>query len=274
MTERNDHRRGGHKGIYFLPSLFTTAGLFFGFYAIVQATHGQFERAALGLLIAMIMDGLDGRVARWTNTASDFGKEYDSLVDVIAFGLAPALVIYFWSLQHLGRSGWLVAFMYAAATALRLARFNTLPDLGKRWFFGLPSPSAAALVVFWVWSMSELGIDGSAVSWLSALVTFAAALLMVSNVRFRSFKDIDVKHKIPFAVLLGVVMVFVLVFFDPPRVLFAMALAYALSGPAGWLWRWRKGEEESPAFLPDDEEIDAAGDGGAGQGEEGGGERG
>lgn len=259
MTDHDENRANGHKGIYFLPSLFTTAGLFFGFYAIVQANLGQFEKAAVGLLIAMIMDGLDGRIARWTHTTSDFGKEYDSLVDVVAFGLAPALVIYFWSLRVLGNAGWLVAFMYVAATALRLARFNTLEVTDKRYFYGIPCPSAAALIVFWVWSLSETGIDGAGVAWFSAFITLAMAVFMVSNVKFRSFKDIDVKYKIPFAVLLGVVMVFVLVFFDPPRVLFAMALLYALSGPAGWLWRWRKGEESSPAFLPDDDEIHGEG---------------
>ena len=136
------------KGIYILPSLFTTAGLFFGFYAIINASQGEFDKAAVGILIAMIMDGLDGRVARLTNTASQFGKEYDSLVDLIAFGLAPGLVVYFWSLQYLGKTGWLISFIYTAATALRLARFNTHDSDDKRFFTGLPSPSAAAFVVF------------------------------------------------------------------------------------------------------------------------------
>lgn len=241
-----------HKGIYFLPSLFTTAGLFFGFYAIIQATHGNFEKAAISIFVAMIMDGLDGRIARWTNTASDFGKEYDSLVDLIAFGLAPALVVYFWSLQFIGKAGWLIAFLYAAATALRLARFNTLTIKDNRYFYGLACPSAAAFVVFWVWSMSDFGVAGEAVVWLSALLTLAATVLMVSNVKFRSFKDFDHKNKVPFVVLIVLLLAFVLVFFDPPRVLFALALSYAVSGPAGWLLRWRKGENEPPAFLPDE----------------------
>ncbi|MEM7563079.1 MAG: CDP-diacylglycerol--serine O-phosphatidyltransferase [Pseudomonadota bacterium] len=243
-----------HKGIYFLPSLFTTAGLFFGFYAIIQATHGNFGKAAVGLLIAMIMDGLDGRVARWTNTASDFGKEYDSLVDLIAFGLAPALVMYFWSLQAIGKAGWLIAFLYAAATALRLARFNTLTIKDNRYFYGIPSPSAAAFVVFWVWNFYVSGIDGKDMAWISAIATLLMAIFMVSNIKFRSFKDFDVKNKIPFVVLIALLVLFVLVFFDPPRVLFLMALGYAASGPIGWLLRWRQGNNESPSFLPDEED--------------------
>ncbi len=248
-----DEKAGnGRKGIFFLPSLFTTAGLFFGFFAIIQATHGNFDRAAVGILVAMIMDGLDGRVARWTNTASDFGKEYDSLVDLVAFGLAPALIVYFWSLQTIGRAGWLIAFLYAAATALRLARFNTMTIKDDRYFFGLAAPSAAAFVVFWVWCLYEFGVAGEAVAWLSAALTLAAAVLMVSNIKFRSFKDFDHKNRISFVVLIILLLVFVLVFFDPATVLFLMAFSYAASGPIGWVLRWRKGHSESPAFLPDD----------------------
>jgi CDP-diacylglycerol--serine O-phosphatidyltransferase len=253
-TEENSaHSR---KGIYFLPSLFTTAGLFFGFFAIIQATQGNYDRAAVGVFIAMIMDGLDGRIARWTNTASDFGKEYDSLVDLIAFGLAPALVVYFWSLHAIGRAGWLIAFLYAAATALRLARFNTLTIKDNRYFYGLPSPSGAAFVMFWVWCMFEFRVAGVEVPWLSALVTLLAAVLMVSNVKFRSFKDFDHKNKISFVVLIVLLLGFVLVFLDPATVLFLMALGYALSGPFGWFLRWRKGDQESPSFLPDEDDED------------------
>lgn len=240
------------KGIYFLPSLFTIAGLFFGFFAIIQATQGNYDRAALGIFIAMIMDGLDGRVARWTNTASDFGKELDSLVDCIAFGLAPALVVYFWSLNSLGKAGWLIAFLYVAATALRLARFNTLTIKDNRYFFGLACPSAAAFVVFWVWCMSDLEASGDAWAWLSAALTLIAAVLMVSNIKFRSFKDFDHKNKIPFVVLIVLLLVFVLISFDPPTVLFLIASSYAASGPVSWLLRWRQGEKESPSFLPDE----------------------
>lgn len=271
MTDKNDNtnggrgnggkgkdKGGGQKGIYFLPSLFTTAGLFFGFYAIIQATHGNFEHAAIGLLVAMIMDGLDGRVARWTNTASDFGKEYDSLVDLIAFGLAPALVMYFWSLQIIGKTGWLTAFLYAAATALRLARFNTLTIKDSRYFYGIPCPAAAAFIVFWVWNFHESGIDGQSMPWISTIATLILAVLMVSNLKFRSFKDFDLINRIPFAILIAFVVIFALIFFDPPRALFLMAFAYAASGPVGWLLRWQRGTVDTPAFLPDsnDDEDD------------------
>jgi len=209
MSE-NESPSNAHKGIYFLPSLFTTAGLFFGFFAIIQATQGNFDTAALAIFVAMIMDGLDGRVARWTNTASDFGREYDSLVDLVAFGLAPALVIYFWSLQSIGRPGWLIAFLYAAACALRLARFNTLTVKENRYFFGLPSPSAGAFVVFWVWCLFDFQVDGDdpLIAWLSAFVTLSAAVLMVSNVKFRSFKDFDHKNQVPFVVLIVLALYF------------------------------------------------------------------
>jgi len=259
MSE-NESPSNAHKGIYFLPSLFTTAGLFFGFFAIIQATQGNFDTAALAIFVAMIMDGLDGRVARWTNTASDFGREYDSLVDLVAFGLAPALVIYFWSLQSIGRPGWLIAFLYAAACALRLARFNTLTVKENRYFFGLPSPSAGAFVVFWVWCLFDFQVDGDdpLIAWLSAFVTLSAAVLMVSNVKFRSFKDFDHKNQVPFVVLIVLALVFVLIFFDPPTVLFLVSFGYASSGPLGWVLRWRKGDEVSPSFLPDrgDDELE------------------
>ncbi len=259
MESNDTATHGTRKGIYFLPSLFTTAGLFFGFYAIIQATLGNFSQAAVGVLIAMIMDGLDGRVARWTNTASDFGKEYDSLVDVIAFGVAPGMIIYFWSLQYLGKAGWLISFLYAAATALRLARFNTLTIKDNRYFFGLACPAAAAFIAFWAWNFNETGLTGESMAIASAVVTLLMSVLMVSNIKFRSFKDFDPKHKIPFFALLAIVGFTVLLSFDPPRVLFLMALAYALSGPVGWVARHQKGEQESP-FLPDeDDQPDDAG---------------
>ena len=253
---KNSATRNSRKGIYFLPSLFTTAGLFFGFYAIIQATQGNFAESAIGILIAMIMDGLDGRVARWTNTASNFGKEYDSLVDLVAFGVAPSMVMYFWSLQYIGKAGWLIAFLYTAATALRLARFNTLTIKDNRYFYGIACPAAAAFVAFWVWNFHESGISGQFMSWISALVTLLMAVLMVSNVKFRSFKDFDPKHKIPFFVLIAILGIIVLISFDPPRVLFFTALAYAVSGPLGWIIRRQRGIIENPAFLPDDDEDD------------------
>ena len=254
MESNDTTTHGTRKGIYFLPSLFTTAGLFFGFYAIIQATQGNFSQAATGVLIAMIMDGLDGRVARWTNTTSDFGKEYDSLVDVIAFGVAPGMIVYFWSLQYLGKAGWLISFLYAAAAALRLARFNTLTIKDNRYFFGLACPAAAAFIAFWAWNFNESGLTGESMAIISAIVTMLMAVLMVSNIKFRSFKDFDPKHKIPFFALIAIVGFTVLVSFDPPRVLFLMALAYALSGPVGWAVRHQKGEQEAPAFLSDEDD--------------------
>ncbi|MEE9446997.1 MAG: CDP-diacylglycerol--serine O-phosphatidyltransferase [Arenicellales bacterium] len=256
MTAKNNRR-----GVYILPSLFTTAGLFFGFYAIIHASLGDFGGAAVAILIAMITDGLDGRVARLTNTTSEFGKEYDSLVDLIAFGLAPSLVLYFWSLQYLGKTGWLISFVYAAATALRLARFNTVDTDEKRYFFGLPSPAAAAFVTFWVWSMHEFEVQGSKITIISALIVVFAALMMVSSIKYRSFKDFDAKHKVPFVVLLGVVFIFVFISFDPPRVLFLMAAAFALSGPVVWLLRLRKGEEKWENIIENQDEPDAETDG-------------
>ncbi len=244
------------KGIYLLPSLFTTAGLFFGFYAIIAATRGEFDNAAVAVFVAMIMDGLDGRIARLTHTTSEFGKEYDSLVDLIAFGLAPGLVVYFWSLQYLGKTGWLVSFIYTAAAAIRLARFNTIAGDDKRYFVGLPSPSAAAFVVFWVWSLHEFDVSGSAIPFVSAAITFFAAVLMVSNVRFRSFKDFDAKNRISLVMLLGVVIAFALVSFDPARVLFLMSAGFALSGPIAWFLKWRRGEENLKALLDDESDND------------------
>ena len=245
-----------NKGVYILPSLFTTAGLFFGFYAIIFASRGDFDKAAIGILIAMVMDGLDGRVARLTNTTSDFGKQYDSLVDLVAFGLAPGLVVYFWSLQHLGKTGWLISFVYTAATALRLARFNAASDDDKHYFTGLPSPAGAAFVAFWVWSMHEFEILGSEIAIISAIIVVFAALMMVSNIKYRSFKDFDVKSRVPFVVLIGLVFIFALISFDPPRVLFLMAAAFALSGPVAWIFRYRKGEEKWENIIedPDDRE--------------------
>lgn len=223
-------RRPGRRGIYILPNLFTTAGLFFGFFAIIQATKGRFELAAMAVFIAMVMDALDGRIARMTNTTSDFGLEYDSLADVIAFGLTPALVVYEWILGGMGKLGWLAAFLYVAATALRLARFNTQKVTDKRYFQGLPCPAAAAVLASWVWMMYEYEIQGAAVSWATWLITVSAAAAMVSNVRYHSFKNLDLKGKVPFVRLLVVVLAFVLIALDPPRMLFLIFFSYFLSG--------------------------------------------
>lgn len=230
-----EHRR---RGIYILPNLFTTAGLFAGFFAIVQAMNGNFDYAPLAVFIAMIMDMLDGRVARWTHTESDFGAEYDSLVDMVSFGLAPALVMYEWALSGMGQLGWLAAFIYTACTGLRLARFNSqLGSADKRYFQGLPSPAAAAVVMAFIWVLHSYGVPGREISILALAVTVLAGVLMVSNIRYRSFKDLDLKGRVPFMAVLAVPLIFVLVFLDPPQVLFMAFLAYAVSGPAAAGWK-------------------------------------
>ncbi len=219
------------KGIYILPNLFTTAALFAGFYAIVQAMQGQFELAAIAIFIAMVLDGLDGRVARLTRTQSAFGAEFDSLSDMVSFGVAPALVIYAWALKDMGRMGWVAAFIYCAGAALRLARFNTtLEVMDKRYFQGLPSPSAAALVAGFVWLMLDLNITGHEVMYIAAGVTIFAGITMVTNVRFYSFKDINLRKSVPFIVIAAVVLGFALISTYPPGVLFGLFVVYGLSG--------------------------------------------
>jgi CDP-diacylglycerol---serine O-phosphatidyltransferase len=227
------------RGIYLLPNLITTAALFAGFYGIVASTQGKFEQASAAIFIAMILDALDGRVARMTNTQSAFGAEYDSLADMGSFGLAPALVMYEWSLSslvdvswHWGKLGWLAAFLYVASAALRLARFNTkASNTDKRYFQGLPSPAAAAVVVGFVWACFDNGIKGDAVAMLALPIIVFAGLMMVSNVSYYSFKDIDFHNRVPFVVMLVVVLVFVFTSIDPPITLFGCFMLYALSGP-------------------------------------------
>ncbi|MGM0594461.1 MAG: CDP-diacylglycerol--serine O-phosphatidyltransferase [Pseudomonadota bacterium] len=225
------------RGIYLLPNLFTTAALFAGFYAIVAAMGDRFEAAAVAIFIAMVLDGLDGRVARMTNTQSEFGAEYDSLSDMVSFGLAPALVMYEWSLHSMGKLGWLAAFIFTAGAALRLARFNTQIGIAdKRFFQGLASPASAAVVVGLVWVGNGYAIAGEELGWLTLAVTVTAGVLMVSNVRYYSFKDLDMRGKVPFVALLVMILIFVLVSIDPPQVLFASAVLYALSGPVTTVW--------------------------------------
>lgn len=232
---------GRSKGIYLLPNLFTTAALFAGFYAIIAAINGRFELAGAVIFVAMVFDSLDGRVARATNTQTAFGAEYDSLADMVSFGAAPALVIYQWALGDMGKLGWLAAFMYTAAAALRLARFNTQVGVAdKRYFQGLPSPAAAALVAGMVWVGEDLGLSGRSWYLIAWGVTVSAALLMVSNVRFNSFKDLDVRNRVPFVVLLLVVLLFVTISISPPLMLFAGFLVYALSGVVQTLFHLRQ----------------------------------
>jgi CDP-diacylglycerol--serine O-phosphatidyltransferase len=231
------------RGIYLLPNLFTTAALFAGFYAIVQAMNQRYEIAAVAIYIAMVLDGLDGRIARLTRTQSEFGAEYDSLSDMVSFGAAPALVIYEWSLKGLGKLGWVAAFVYCAGAALRLARFNTNIDVvDKRWFQGLPSPMGAALVAGLVWIMNDLGFGGETwLAWLSWGVTMFAGITMVTNVPFYSFKDINLKKSVPFWAVLAIVAALTVIATKPAVVLFLLVVAYSISGYVQWVLRGRPG---------------------------------
>jgi len=225
-------KRARRRGIYLLPNLFTTAALFAGFYAVLASMNGQFEKAAIAIFLAMILDGLDGRVARMTNTQTAFGAEYDSLSDMVAFGLAPALVMYQWALHDLGKFGWMAAFIYTAGAALRLARFNSQLDTAdKRFFTGLPSPSAAAVLAGAVWLAVDQGLQAEVWSWPAAILTAMAGLLMVSNILYHSFKQVDFKGKVPFFSVVIVMLVFAVVLAKPPLVLFMIFFVYTLAGP-------------------------------------------
>ncbi|AHK78533.1 CDP-diacylglycerol--serine O-phosphatidyltransferase [Ectothiorhodospira haloalkaliphila] len=231
----------GRRGIYLLPNLFTTGALFAGFYGIIAAFEGQFTAAAVAIFVAMILDGVDGRVARMTQTQTAFGAEYDSLADMVSFGVAPAIIIYLWALSGLGQLGWVVAFFYAAATALRLARFNVKAGSSdKRFFQGLPSPSAAAVLMGMVWVWNELGFAGQDLFLLALLLTVLSGAAMVSNLTYFSFKDMDFRHRVPFFVVLGVLFAVMLTALDPAKVLWTGFLLYALSGPGLALLRWRR----------------------------------
>ena len=220
-------------GIYFLPNLMTTAALFAGFYAVIAGMNGQFEAGAVAIFIAMIFDGLDGRIARMTGSCSAFGAEYDSLADMVSFGLAPALLLYSWGVSEFGKLGWLAAFVYTAGAALRLARFNVqAARLGKKYFQGLPSPAAAALVVGWVWVLERHQLDlGTLGHGIGGVLLVAAGLLMVSNVRYLSGKELNLKEKVPFVVMLIVVLVLVVITLEPAFVLWGFFAFYAISGP-------------------------------------------
>ncbi|MDD2767701.1 MAG: CDP-diacylglycerol--serine O-phosphatidyltransferase [Methylococcus sp.] len=221
------------RGIYLLPNLFTTAALFAGFYAITAALNERFELAAIAIFVAMILDGMDGRVARMTNTQSAFGAEYDSMADMISFGAAPALVVYIWSLSTMGKLGWVAAFVHTAGGALRLARFNTqIATADKRYFQGLPSPSAAAILAGFVWFSVDQGLSGETMRYIALGLSVATGLAMVSNFRYYSFKDIDLRGRVPFVNAIFVMLVFAVLFSNPPLVLFLFFGAYALSGPA------------------------------------------
>jgi CDP-diacylglycerol--serine O-phosphatidyltransferase len=230
------------RGIYLLPNLFTTLNLFAGFYAIVQGMNHEFEKAAVAIFIAMVLDSLDGRVARMTRTQSAFGAEYDSLTDMVSFGAAPALVMYEWALRDMGRTGWIAAFVYCVGAALRLARFNTqLSVADKRWFTGLPSPAAAALVAGMIWVFNDYQVKGGDVKWFAAAITVYAGVTMVSNAKFYSGKDINLRRAVPFSVVLAIVVALLAITLEPPIVLWGVMLAYGVSGYVWWVvQRWRR----------------------------------
>jgi len=254
MTE-DDDQQPRRRGVYWLPNLLTTAALFAGFYAVVAAIDWSFEKAGIAIFVAMIFDGLDGRVARWTHTESAFGKEYDSLSDMVSFGLAPAIVTYQWGVARIAeygplwrRLGWLVCFFYAAAAALRLARFNSRTAVqDKNYFEGLPSPSAAAIVAAFVWLASRTETNGLPELVLAFVVTACAGSLMVSRFSFSSFKKVDAGARVKFAYIVLVPIAFVLIAQDPPVALLAVFGLYALSGPGIWAYRkLRRRSRSSP----------------------------
>jgi CDP-diacylglycerol--serine O-phosphatidyltransferase len=254
--------RPRRKGIYILPNLFTVAALFGGFYGIVMAMNGRFEQSAIGIFAAMVLDSLDGRVARLTNTQSAFGEQMDSLADMVSFGAAPALIVYVWALQGLGKLGWLAAFVYCACAALRLARFNTnIGVVDKRWFQGLPSPAAAALVVGFVWIMDDAGVRGATridwLAWGAFALTLYAGLTMVTNVPFYSFKDVNLRRSVPFVVVVAFALAIALITIHPPTVLFVLFCAYGVSGYAVYAWRRSKGRPVSVIATSTDEPDEA-----------------
>src|SRR5688572_5650888 len=236
--------RARSRGIYLLPNLLTTGGLFAGYYAILAAASGNFENACIAVLVAAVFDGLDGRVARLTGTTSEFGVQYDSLSDLVSFGMAPSLVMYHWALSGfradsplLAKVGWAAAFLYAACAALRLARFNTqVGSTDKRWFIGLASPAAAGLMVSFVWAMNSFGFAGPGLRWVALGVTVAAGLLMVSRFKYFSGKGAPRSDRVPFVVPLAIVLLIAGLFVTQAKGLLAIAVVYALSGPVIWLW--------------------------------------
>ena len=262
QPERGVLVRKRRKGIYILPNLFTLAALFGGFYAIVMAMNGRFDYAAVGVFCAMVLDSLDGRVARMTNTQSAFGEQMDSLSDMVSFGVAPALIAYEWALSGLGRWGWIAAFVYCSCAALRLARFNVnTGTVDKRWFQGLPSPAAAALVTGFIWLLSDAGVqrgqDGlltwSQLSWVMFGLTLYAGLTMVTNAPFYSFKDLHLKRSVPFTAIVLIVLGIAIINIHAPTVLFSIFVAYGLSGYGVYAWRRAKGYRASVISTSKDE---------------------
>lgn len=240
--------RARSKGIYLLPNAFTTAALFCGFFAIVQAMNHQFETAAIAIFASLVLDGMDGRIARMTNTQSAFGEQYDSLADMVSFGVAPALVAYEWVLKDFGKWGWLAAFTYCAGAALRLARFNVNTGVvDKKFFQGLPSPAAGALIAGFIWLADDnkIPVRDSAIPWVTFLITIYAGLTMVSNARFYSGKALDIRYRVPFGVMVLMILTFVLISSNPPLTLFGIFVIYAISGYVIWAWERMRGRKVS-----------------------------
>lgn len=233
------------RGIYLLPNLFTLTALFFGFYAIIAAVNGQFEKASIGVFIAMVMDMLDGRIARLTHTQTAFGAQLDSLSDMVSFGVAPALIAFSWGLHNLGKAGWLACFVYTAGVALRLARFNSQSATTSvvHDFQGLPSPAGAAFITSLVWNLNEWGLEGSTAKIILAFLSVLISILMVSNLKFHSFKDFDFRNSVSFFVILLIVSLLVLSTFDPPLIWFLASAAYCASAPLALISRLRKREK-------------------------------
>jgi CDP-diacylglycerol--serine O-phosphatidyltransferase len=251
--------RRRRKGVYILPNLFTLAALFGGFYAVVMAMNGKYELSCYGVFCAMVLDSLDGRVARMTNTQSAFGAEMDSLSDMVSFGAAPALIVYEWALKGLGKAGWGIAFFYCACAALRLARFNTnLAVVDKRYFQGLPSPAAAALVIGFIWVAVDAGgyadaSGGNTLAWAAAAATFYAGVTMVVNVPFYSFKDLSLKRSVPFIVIVLIALAIGIINLYPARMIFAIFCLYGLSGYFVYAYKRAKGRPVSAIALSTDE---------------------
>jgi CDP-diacylglycerol--serine O-phosphatidyltransferase len=242
------------KGIYMVPNMITLAALFGGFYSVVMAMNGRYDLATVGIFVAMVLDSLDGRVARLTNTQSAFGEQMDSLSDMVSFGAAPALIAYEWTLRDIGRWGWIAAFVYCACAALRLARFNVnTAVVDKRFFQGLPSPAAAALVAGFIWLMTELGVEPQDVTWPMFAITLYTGLTMVTNVPFYSFKDLSLKKSVPFASIVLVALGIAVINIHPPTVLFALFVVYGLSGYGMYFWRKAKGRPTSVISTSTDE---------------------
>ena len=248
VEELHEKPRPRSKGIYLLPNAFTTAALFSGFFAIVNAMNDQFQVAAIAIFASLVLDGMDGRIARMTNTQSAFGEQYDSLADMVSFGVAPALVAYEWALKDLGKWGWLAAFTYCAGAALRLARFNVNTGVvDKKFFQGLPSPAAGALMAGFIWLADDnkIPVRDTLIPWITFFIAVYAGLTMVSNARFYSGKALDVRYRVPFGVMVLMILTFVLISSNPPLTLFGLFVVYSISGYVIWAWEHLSGRSFS-----------------------------